>query len=218
MKMMRGHLISFEGSEGAGKSTVVAAAIDWLKTQGLEVLATREPGGTPIGERIRALLLNREPGAFHAETELLLMFAARAQLVREQVLPALERGVWVVADRFTDASFAYQGGGRGLDRARIAELERWVVGFRPQLSFLLDVEVRTGLERARDRAAPIDRIESEAETFFQRVRREYLRRAQLEPARWRVIDAGLPAAAVVAEVLAALRAYFDPLRELVPNR
>lgn len=209
---MKGRLISFEGGEGAGKSTVIAAAADGLRARGIEVMCTREPGGTPIGERIRSVLLDRALAGLCAESELLLMFAARAQLVRERILPALERGVWVICDRFTDASFAYQGGGRGQDRARIAELERWVVGFRPDLSFLLDVDVNIGLQRARGRGGSTDRIESEANAFFERVRSEYRRRAGLEPARWCVIDAGRAVPEVIAAVLTALNRFVEARR------
>jgi dTMP kinase len=209
---MSGRLISFEGGEGAGKSTMIAAAIEWLRARGIEVLATREPGGTPIGERIRSVLLDRALGGLCAETELLLMFAARAQLVRELIRPALERGGWVVTDRFTDASFAYQGGGRGQERGRIAELERWVVGFRPDLSFLLDVDVATGLQRARSRGGSSDRIETESDAFFERVRSDYRRRAQTDPQRWRVVDATQPEAAVMRDILGAIETFLatDP--------
>jgi dTMP kinase len=163
------------------------------------VVLTREPGGTPEGEAIRAVLLDP---ANHVvpEAELLLMFAARAQLVRRLILPALARGAAVVADRFTDASYAYQGGGRGLDMGRIAELERWAAGLKPDLTFLLDVGVAQGLARARARGGEPDRIEREREDFFERVRGVYLARAAAEPARFRVIDASRPADAVQAAV------------------
>lgn len=200
---MRGTFISIEGGEGAGKSTVIAAIVQALAARGVEVVATREPGGTPAGEAIRALLLD-PARTLTAETELLLMFAARAQLVRELILPALERGATVLSDRFTDASFAYQGGGRGIDMGRIAELERWAAGIKPDLTFLLDVGVDEGLARARARGGEPDRIERERGDFFERVRSVYLARAAAEPARFRVIDASQPAGAVVADVTAAL--------------
>ena len=206
--MMRGRFISIEGGEGAGKSTVIAAIRDVLAERGIEVVATREPGGTPAGEAIRALLLDPARTLF-AETELLLMFAARAQLVRELIEPALQRGVTVVSDRFTDASFAYQGGGRGIDMGRIAELERWAAGLKPDLTFLLDVGVGQGLARARSRGGEPDRIEREREDFFERVRATYLARAAAEPQRFRVIDASQDAATVVAAVGAALRDWLD---------
>jgi dTMP kinase len=194
-----GLFISIEGGEGAGKSTVIAALSDLLSADGREVVLTREPGGTPEGEAIRAVLLDP---ANHVvpEAELLLMFAARAQLVRRLIRPALARGAAVVADRFTDASYAYQGGGRGLDMGRIAELERWAAGLKPDLTFLLDVGVAQGLARARARGGEPDRIEREREDFFERVRGVYLARAAAEPARFRVIDASRPADAVQAAV------------------
>lgn len=198
-----GLFISIEGGEGAGKSTVIATLSDLLSADGREVVLTREPGGTPEGEAIRGVLLDP---ANHVvpEAELLLMFAARAQLVRQLIRPALARGAAVVADRFTDASYAYQGGGRGLDMGRIAELERWAAGIKPDLTFLLDVGVAQGLARARSRGGEPDRIEREREDFFERARGVYLARAAAEPARFRVIDASQPAAAVQAAVRDAL--------------
>lgn len=200
---MRGHFISIEGGEGAGKSTVIAAIVQALAARGLEVVPTREPGGTPAGEAIRSLLLD-PARSLSAETELLLMFAARAQLVRELILPAIERGATVLSDRFTDASFAYQGGGRGIDMGRIAELERWAAGIKPDLTFLLDVGVDEGLARVRSRGGEPDRIERERGDFFERVRSVYLARAAAEPARFRVIDASQAPGVVVADVTAAL--------------
>jgi dTMP kinase len=196
-----GRLISFEGGEGAGKSTVIAAAETCLRRHGIEPVLVREPGGTPIGERVRTLLLDAAVDGMRAETELLLMFASRAQLVAERILPALNAGCWVLADRFTDASFAYQGGGRGLDMAWIAELERRAVGLKPDLSFLLDIGVSEGLARAGARGDS-DRIESEQQAFFERVRQTYLARAATEPERFFVIDASRSREAVAAEVLA----------------
>jgi dTMP kinase len=200
-----GRLISIEGGEGAGKSSAMAALCDALRVRGIDVVGTREPGGTDVGEAIRALLLD-PARTLSAETELLLMFAARAQLVREVIRPALARGAWVVTDRFTDASYAYQGGGRGLDAGHIAELERWAAAIKPDLTFLLDVDVAQGHARIADRGAP-DRIESERMEFFQRVRAMYLSRARLEPARFRVIDAGASPGDVASSVLAALDAW-----------
>ncbi|GAB2658233.1 dTMP kinase [Arenimonas aestuarii] len=208
---MAGIFISLEGGEGAGKSTVLAALRDVLAGEGWDVVCTREPGGTPEGEAIRDLLL--APGRdLVPEAELLLMFAARAQLVRRVIRPAIERGAAVLADRFTDASFAYQGGGRGLDAGHIAELERWAAGIRPDLTFLLDVGVAQGLERARSRGGEPDRIESEREDFFERVRGTYLARAAAEPQRFRVIDASQPADAVRDAAVAALRAWLGQAR------
>jgi dTMP kinase len=203
-----GILISIEGGEGAGKSTVLHAIRDLLSDRGLDVVVTREPGGTHDGEAIRQLLLDPDR-RLGAETELLLMFASRAQLVREIIEPARKRGAAVLTDRFTDASFAYQGGGRGLDMGVIAELERWAVGIRPDLTFLLDVGVETGLARARSRGAAPDRIENEQVDFFERVRAVYQARAAAEPQRFRVIDASQPADAVLAAVTSALNDWLD---------
>ena len=204
--------VSLEGGEGAGKTTVMEALRVSLQRDGFEVVCTREPGGTPLAEQIRGLLLDtrHEPPA--AETELLLMFAARAQHVRETILPALERGAWVISDRFTDSSYAYQGGGRGLDMAFIAELERGVVGLQPGLTLLLDLGVGAGRERTRGRDQAAggngpDRIEREHDAFFERVRATFLARAAAEPRRFRVIDAARPADAVASDALAALRAW-----------
>ena len=197
--------ISLEGGEGAGKSTVLAALRHALEAAGETVTCTREPGGTPLAEQIRGLLLDthHEPPA--PETELLLMFAARAQHVRETILPALRRGDWVISDRFTDASYAYQGAARGGDIAFIHHLERRVVGIQPALTLLLDVPVAIGLQRARGRGA-VDRIEAEREDFFERVREGYLARAAADPARFRVVDARQPVEAVAESAVAHLRA------------
>ncbi len=205
---MSGRLVSLEGGEGAGKSTVIAAMEDWLLARGIDHVRCREPGGTALGERIRELLLDARGGGMAARTELLLMFASRAQLVEEVIEPALRRGRWVLCDRFTDASFAYQGKGRGLDGGMIAELERLVVGRRPDLTLLLDVPVSLGLARARSRAAAPDRIESETEAFFERVRDGYRGAAAREPQRFAVIDASLPLEQVVENALAALEALW----------
>lgn len=203
---MSGFLISLEGGEGAGKTTVLNALRECLAEQGYEVVSTREPGGTLAGEMIRGVLLNPELSLF-SETELLLMFAARAQLVRELIQPAISRGAAVISDRFTDASFAYQGGGRGLEMGRIAELERWAAVIKPDLTFLLDVSVQQGLARARSRGGELDRIELEREDFFERVRATYLNRAKSEPGRFRVVDASQSPEAVVIEVKEKLHAW-----------
>lgn len=207
----RGLLISIEGGEGAGKSTVLHAVRNLLVDRGLDVVLTREPGGTACGEAIRQILLDPE-GKPCAGTELLLMFAARAQLVDEVIRPALGRGEAVLTDRFTDASFAYQGGGRGIDMGVIAELERWAAGIRPDLTFLLDVGVSVGLERARSRGSAPDRIESEQVEFFERVRSAYLARAAAEPQRFRLIDASEPAEVVLKAVTSALTEWLDQRR------
>ncbi len=205
---MNGFLISLEGGEGAGKTTVLNALRECLLEHDFEVVSTREPGGTLAGEMIRGVLLNPELSLF-SETELLLMFAARAQLVRELIQPAIARGAAVISDRFTDASFAYQGGGRGLDMGRIAELERWAAVIKPDLTFLLDVSVQQGLARARSRGGELDRIEREREDFFERVRATYLNRANNEPERFRVIDASQSPEAVVVEVKEKLNAWLS---------
>jgi dTMP kinase len=199
--------VSLEGGEGAGKTTVLNALREALREAGHEVVSSREPGGTPLAEMIRNLLLDpsHEPPA--PDTELLLMFAARAQHVHETIAPALARGAWVLCDRFTDSSYAYQGGGRGLDPGWIAELERRVVGLQPGLTLLLDVEVSQGRERTRGRDLVPDRIESERDEFFERVRGVYRARAAAEPRRFRVIDAGAPAADVARAAVTVLRQW-----------
>lgn len=204
-------LVTLEGGEGAGKSTVLAQLRETLESAGESVVCTREPGGTPLAEQIRELLLapGHEPPT--PETELLLMFAGRAQHVRETILPALAAGSWVISDRFTDASYAYQGAARGGDSGFIAELERRVVGIVPGLTLLLDVPVETGLQRVRGRGR-VDRIESEDPRFFDTVRRAYLARADAERSRFRVIDATRPAMAVAGEAVAHLQAYREALR------
>ncbi|HEY1137496.1 MAG TPA: dTMP kinase [Xanthomonadaceae bacterium] len=201
--------VSLEGGEGAGKTTVLNALRDALLREGREVVSTREPGGTPLAERIRELLLNPDGERIAAETELMLMFASRAQHVRETVLPALERGAWVISDRFTDSSYAYQGGGRGLDLAFIADLERRVVGIKPGLTLLLDLGVSQGRERTLGRDLYPDRIERERDDFFERVRAGFLARARAEPTRVRVIDASQPASVVAGDAVAILRMFID---------
>ncbi len=198
--------ITLEGGEGAGKSTVLSALRAFLSARGEEVVSTREPGGTPLAEQIRALLLDphHEPPA--VETELLLMFAARAQHVREVILPALRRGAWVISDRFTDSSYAYQGAGRGLDAAFIAELEERVVGIAPAMTLLLDIGVAHGRERARGRDTDPDRIEREQDQFFERVREGFLARAGAEPGRFRIVDATQSVEAVAAQAVSHLQA------------
>jgi dTMP kinase len=200
----RGRFISLEGGEGAGKSTLLAGLRTHLATQGIELVQTREPGGTAVGEAVRAIVLDPAAQGMAAETELLLMFAARAQLVRETLAPALAAGRWVLCDRYVDASYAYQGGGRGQPPARIAELERWAcAGLAPDLTLLLDLPVATGRARAVARG-DADRIEAEADAFFERVRATYRARAAAEPRRFCVIDAGQPAAVVLQAAIDAL--------------
>jgi dTMP kinase len=185
---MRGKFITFEGIDGAGKST----HIDWVAGRLRErqdigaVVTTREPGGTPLGEDLRQILLHRK---MHLETEALLMFAARREHIAEVIEPALARGDWVISDRFTDATFAYQGGGRGLATSRLETLEDWVQdGLQPDLTLLFDVPLETASERLAGARAP-DKFEAESRAFFERTRAEYLRRAAQAPRRFRVIDA-----------------------------
>ena len=206
--MRPGRFITLEGGEGAGKSTQLQTVARSLTAAGIPFLTTREPGGTSRAEAIRGLLLSpgeREPMA--SETELLLMFAARAQHVKQRIEPALAAGTWVLCDRFTDATRAYQGGGRGLDLSQIDALAAWVHGgCWPDLTLLLDVPAAQGLARAEKRSAK-DRIEQEALAFFERVRAHYLAQAAAEPERFRVIDAAPAEAAVTAQVTAAVEAF-----------
>ena len=206
-------LVTLEGGEGAGKTSAIAAIRDRLQAAGHEVVLTREPGGTPLAERIRELLLNPQDEALAPETELLLMFASRAQHVREVVRPALRRGAFVVSDRFTESSYAYQGAGRGLDPEWIAALERRAVGVKPGLTLLLDLDVREGRARTAGRDLWPDRIESEQDDFFERVRAGFRARAAAEPQRFRVIDAAQPPAGVAAAVEAAITAYLRTLTD-----
>jgi dTMP kinase len=209
---MSGRFITFEGGEGAGKTTQLKRAADWLRTRGIETVVTREPGGTPQAEALRRILLTRDAEPMPASAELLLMFAARALHLENLVLPALARGAWVLCDRFTDATYAYQGGGRGMDTRDIDALVQVVHPRRqPDLTLLLDIPVEIGLERAlgRSGAAGRDRFEIEQSDFFERVRRAYLERARREPRRIRVIDS----TAGVGEVFAAIQRELSPLLE-----
>lgn len=202
---MRGRFITLEGIEGAGKSTASAFIAQYLRGQGLEVVTTREPGGTPLAERVRQLVLERGAEPVTPVTETLLMFAARALHVAQVLRPALARGAWVVCDRFTDATRAYQGAGRGVDAALIEALARAVHGdLRIDCTLLFDLPVETGLARARGRAGASDRFESEALAFHERVRSGYLAIAAREPARVARIDAAAPPAAVEHAVQAVL--------------
>ena len=186
---MQGKFITVEGSEGVGKSSNLAYIEDYLSTAGINIVRTREPGGAPLSEAIRELLLDARQRSMCDDTELLLMFAARAQHLAEVIRPALAAGQWVLCDRFTDATYAYQGGGRGVPMERIRVLEEWVQGeLRPDHTLLLDMPVAAGLERAGARSEP-DRFEQEQHAFFERVRETYLARAQAEPGRIHVIDA-----------------------------
>ena len=201
---MRGRFITLEGVEGSGKSTNLTVLADWLQARGLEVVTTREPGGTPIGERIREILLAPVHTAMTVDTEALLMFAARAQHVAEKIRPALEAGQWVVSDRFVEASYAYQGAARGMPEERLDILTDWTLGdFRPDLTLVFDLPPEEGLRRAARRGA-LDRFEQEDMAFFERVRQAYLRRAALDPDRHVVIDAGQSPEAVAEQVISAV--------------
>lgn len=201
---MPGRFITLEGTEGVGKTTNLNYVRQHLERSGHEVVVTREPGGTPLAEEIRALLLSPRRESVAEMTELLLLFAARAQHLHTLIEPALARGAWVLCDRFTDATFAYQGGGRQLDEQPVALLEALVQGSRrPDLTLLLDVPVEIGLQRARKRGE-LDRFETEQVAFFERVRHVYLARAAAEPGRICVIDAQPPLDEVQRQIDVAL--------------
>lgn len=204
---MKGKFLTVEGTEGVGKSTNIEFIKAECAKRGIDLLITREPGGTPLAEEIRELLLKNRDESFDPTAELLSVFSARAQHLNTVIKPALETGRWVLSDRFTDATFAYQGYGRGLDLSTISTLENLVQGdVKPDLTFLLDIDVELGLQRARERAA-LDRFESEEVAFFERVRQGYLTRVEEEPKRYAVIDAAqsLPEVqADIAKVIAKL--------------
>ena len=206
-----GRFITLEGIEGVGKSTNLAFVADWLRRRGLAVVVTREPGGTPLAEKIRGLLLDSDAGSVPDAAELLLMFAARASHLAGLIEPALARGDWVICDRFTDATYAYQGGGRGLPEAWIADLERRIQGSRrPDLTLLLDASPQLTLSRRAARGIS-DRFERETEAFFGRVADAYRRRAAREPGRIRRIDASSALHQVQAELAEVLRQYLESL-------
>ena len=203
--VQHGKFITLEGVDGAGKSTHLDFIAGWLRQQGHEVVVTREPGGTPLGEELRNLLLNRD---MDADTELLLMFAARQAHLAELILPTLAGGAWVLSDRFTDASYAYQCGGRGIAEARVAALETWVQhGFQPDLTLLFDVSAEVAAAR-RGAARVADRFEREAYAFFENVRAAYLARAATAAKRIRVVDAS-PS---IAEIQHTLVQYLKDLQ------
>jgi dTMP kinase len=198
---MTGKFITLEGVDGAGKSTHIPAIAEMLRARGKEILLTREPGGTPLGEKLRELLLHEN---MHPETESLLMFAARREHLDQVIRPALERGVYVISDRFTDASFAYQCGGRGVSTAKVGQLEQWVQGdFQPDLTLLFDLPVAVSTRRLAGARNP-DRFEKEGEDFFNRIRNAYLARAEQFPQRFRVIDSGKTISEIQAELQAML--------------
>ena len=204
---MTGRFITVEGTEGAGKTSNIAFLQAALEAAGKTVLLTREPGGTPLGEAVRDLLLSHRGDGMAVDTELLLMFAARAEHIAHRIRPALMQGHWVLCDRFTDATYAYQGGGRGVDIDRIAALEHWVQGnLRPDLTILLDVPVEVGLARAGGRSAP-DRFEREERAFHEAVHAAYRAIAAREPTRVRVIDAAQPLPRVQADLQRVIDAF-----------
>lgn len=195
---MRGKFITLEGMDGAGKSSHIENILATLRACGVEVVSTREPGGTPLGERLRELLLHEQ---MHAETETLLMFAARREHIAEVIEPALARGIWVLSDRFTDASFAYQCGGRGVPPEKVEILESWVQqGLQPDMTLLFDVPVEVSVARLAAARVP-DKFESESTDFFRRIRNGYLARAEAQPQRFCVIDGNRPLDMVRQEVV-----------------
>ncbi|EZH82179.1 dTMP kinase [Ectopseudomonas composti] len=209
---MTGLFITLEGPEGAGKSTNREYLAERLREQGVDVLLTREPGGTPLAERIRELLLDPSDEQMAADTELLLVFAARAQHLQQVIRPALARGCVVLCDRFTDATYAYQGGGRGLSIERIAQLEQFVQGeLRPDLTLIFDLPVEVGLARAAARGR-LDRFEQEGRGFFEAVRQAYLQRAAQAPQRYHVLDAGQTLAQVQVDIDALLPSLLEACR------
>lgn len=206
-KDLQGRFITVEGTEGVGKSTNINFLCQLLKDKGIEIVLTREPGGTPLAEELRELLLTPRKERVSQDTELLLMFAARAQHIENVIRPALARGAWVISDRFTDATFAYQGGGRGVEVESIRMLESLVQhGLHPDLTLLLDLDVEVGLQRASARSTP-DRFEQEKVDFFGKVRAAYLERAKNEPNRFAVIDASCAIEAVQSQISAAVSEY-----------
>ncbi len=206
---MKGKFITVEGIEGAGKSSNLPFVQAFIEAAGKPLTVTREPGGTPVGEGIRRLLLEGHGEGMTPATELLLMFAARAEHLHRVIQPALDSGRWVLCDRFTDATYAYQGGGRGIPQGHIAELESFVQGaVRPDLTLLFDVPVNTGLARARGRSDP-DRFEQQAVDFFERVRDTYLGLANEQPGRYRIIDAREPLDGVRNQLTAILTQFME---------
>ncbi len=197
---MTAKFITLEGGEGAGKTTCLKHIEKRIKEAGIDLCVTREPGGTRTGEKIREILLDRGNFDILDETELMLMFAARAQHLNELIRPTLVTDTWVLCDRFTDATYAYQGGGRGISSERIAELEQWVQqGLKPDLTLLLDLPVEMGLKRAGQRSSP-DRFESENIAFMERMRSSYLEIASREPERVKIIDSSLTLENVLSQI------------------
>ncbi|MCK4743807.1 MAG: dTMP kinase [Sulfuriflexus sp.] len=206
---MSGRFITVEGIEGVGKTTNIEFIEQLLRDAGKDVVMTREPGGTSLGEDVRELLLGHKHDGMSRDAELLLMFAARAEHLDKVIQPALDNGKWVLCDRFTDATYAYQGGGRGFDTAPIATLETLVQdSLRPDLTLLLDVSVEIGLDRAGKRSEP-DRFEKEKHDFFERVRQTYLERAHADASRMKIIDASQPLDAVQVQIKETIMAFLQ---------
>jgi len=207
----RGLFITFEGSEGCGKSTHIRRLAARLRRMGCHVLVTREPGGTPVGERIRHLLkFSKSNGGMVAEAELMLFSASRAQLAREKILPALARGKIVLCDRFADSTTVYQGAARGLDPAFVARLNQFVIaGRKPDLTLVMDVDVRTGLARARKKTKTADRMESQRMSFYRAIRQGFCRLAKKEPGRVKLIDATTPIPEVAENIWNHVRAVLN---------
>lgn len=206
--MRVGRFITLEGGEGVGKSTNLQFIQQLIQQRQLEVVMTREPGGTELAEKIRQLLLEKHTESITDLAELLLVFAARAQHIQHVILPALKQGIWVLSDRFTDATYAYQGGGRGMDIQTIAWLENTIQGdLRPDLTLLLDAPLEVGMQRARQRGK-LDRFESEQRAFFERVRQAYLQRAAQDKQRYKIIDASQPLSDVQSQIKLAVDALF----------
>ena len=205
--MKKGLFITLEGIEGAGKSTAVDFIEDFLTKEGHDVIKTREPGGAVIGEQIREILLKNENYTLTYNTELLLVFSARAQHIQEVILPALSLGKIILCDRFTDASYAYQGGGRGIDTSRISLLEKWVQGdLRPNLTLLFDLDVSIGMQRTKKRSGT-DRFEREEINFFEKIRNTYLERAKNEPQRFRIINSASSLESVKEQIITILKDF-----------
>jgi dTMP kinase len=206
---MTGKFITIEGIEGAGKTTCIQVVTEVIEHQGINAIHTREPGGTDLGEDLRSLLLGHKHTGMSDDAELLMMFAARAEHIAQKIQPALDDGKWVLCDRFTDATYAYQGYGRGIPLEKIAGLENWVQGeLRPDLTLLMDLPVEVGMERAGKRSAP-DRFESEAWDFFERIRQGYLSIAAEQPSRVKVIDASQDLPDVQAQVRVAIEDFVN---------
>jgi len=206
---MTGKFITVEGIEGAGKTTCMQVVTEVIEHQGINAIHTREPGGTVLGEDLRSLLLGHKHTGMSDDAELLMMFAARAEHIAQKIQPALDDGKWVLCDRFTDATYAYQGYGRGIPLEKIAGLENWVQGeLRPDLTLLMDLPVEVGMERAGKRSAP-DRFESEAWDFFERIRQGYLSIAAEQPSRVKVIDASQDLPDVQAQVRVAIEDFVN---------